>query len=45
MTLNGALAGMISMCAGCDRYNPWSAMFIGSVGGLLFLTVSKVMLR
>ena len=45
MTLNGALAGMISMCAGCDRYNPWSAMFIGSVGGSVFLTVSKVMLR
>ena len=29
--LNGALAGMVSMGAGSDVYEPWSAVVIGNV--------------
>ena len=45
LTLNGALAGMISMCAGCDVYMPWSSLFIGSIGEYVFLILVKAMNR
>ena len=45
LTLNGALAGMISMCAGCDAYMPWSSLLIGTMGGFMFLIVGKAMNR
>lgn len=45
MTLNGALAGMVSLCAGCNLYEPWAALLVGSWGGLGFLAVHHVMLR
>ena len=45
LTLNGTLAGMISMCAGCDVYTPWNSLFIGTIGGLMFLMVAKMMVR
>ena len=45
LTLNGALAGMISMCAGCDAYMPWSSLLIGTIGGFMFLFVGKAMNR
>ena len=44
LTLNGALTGMISMCAGCDVYRPWSSFLIGSIGGLAFFFLRKLML-
>ena len=44
-TLNGTLAGMISMCAGCDVYRPWSSLFIGSIGGVTFFMAGKIMIR
>merc|ERR1712012_929655 len=30
MTLDGALAGMVAQCAGCNVYEPWAAMVIGA---------------
>jgi len=44
MTLNGALAGMVAMCAGCNLYEPWAALIVGSWGGLGFLAVHRLML-
>ena len=45
MTLNGALAGMVSQCAGCDVYMPWAALLIGTFGGLAFVGVHIAMLK
>ena len=45
MTLNGALAGMVSQCAGCDVYMPWAALLGGVFGGWAFVTVHWAMLK
>ena len=44
MTLNGALAGMVSLCAGCNLYEPWASLLVGSWGGLGFMVVHHLML-
>ena len=34
---NGALAGLVAVCAGSDLYHPISAMTVGAVAGALFV--------
>jgi len=36
-THNGALAGLIAICAGSDLVHPVSAFFIGGIGALIFV--------
>lgn len=45
MTLNGALAGMVSICSGCDVQRPWGGMVTGSVAGLVFLGIHYAMIK
>ncbi|KAG8464576.1 hypothetical protein KFE25_009944 [Diacronema lutheri] len=41
-TINGTLAGLVSITAGCAVIEPGVAVFVGAVGGALFLLSSNV---
>merc|ERR1719402_541668 len=45
MTLNGALAGMVALCAGCDSYEPWASLIVGCGAGACFLGAHLLMLK
>ncbi len=45
LTLNGALAGMVAQCAGCNVYATWAAVVVGTIGGLAYLGTHFVMLK
>lgn len=38
-THNGALAGLIAICAGSDVVHPIAALFIGAVAGIIFIVL------
>ncbi|KAK0396554.1 hypothetical protein QR680_001765 [Steinernema hermaphroditum] len=37
--------GMVSACAGCNNMMPWASAFTGTGSGLVYLALSKLMLR
>jgi len=45
MTINGGLAGMVALCAGCDDLYPWAAIIIGSVAGLSLIAWHSLMIK
>ena len=45
LTLNGALTGMVSMCAGCNVFEPWAALLIGCISGVAFTAIRELMSR
>ncbi|CAG5130739.1 unnamed protein product, partial [Candidula unifasciata] len=44
-TLNGALAGMVAVCAGCDSMRPWGAPIVGSIAAIAFNITSWLMCK
>ncbi|KAK6973707.1 ammonium transporter Amt1, partial [Biomphalaria glabrata] len=44
-TLNGALAGMVAICAGCDTYRPWGAIIVGTIAAVSFNITSYLMIK
>ncbi|CAD6185075.1 unnamed protein product [Caenorhabditis auriculariae] len=45
LTINACLTGMVSACAGCNRMEPWGSFFVGTGAGLIYLALSKLMIR
>jgi len=36
----GAVAGIVSVSAGLNDINPWAAVIIGAIGGIIYLVVT-----
>ncbi|CAG0890717.1 unnamed protein product [Darwinula stevensoni] len=45
MTLNGALAGLVGVCAGSDVFPSWAALVVGVGAGFTFLCLHFLLLR
>lgn len=41
-THNGALAGLIAVCAGSDIVHPFAALFIGGIAGVIFIVMFEL---
>lgn len=44
-TINGGLAGFVSICSGADVVEPYGALVIGIFAGLVFLGGSRLLMR
>ncbi|BFZ05252.1 hypothetical protein BsWGS_08291 [Bradybaena similaris] len=44
-TMNGALAGMVAVCSGCNLYKPWAAPIVGVIAGVSFNITSWFMCK
>ena len=36
---------MVSVCAGCDGFQPWAGLLIGTIAGVLYVLFSKMMTK
>ncbi|EDO49141.1 predicted protein [Nematostella vectensis] len=44
-TINGALTGMVAICAGCDAVYPYGAFVIGIFAGVTYILWSAIILK
>ncbi|KAG7368083.1 ammonium transporter family-domain containing protein [Nitzschia inconspicua] len=45
MAMNGSLGGLVAITAGCGVVEPWTAVIIGAVAGVLYLVGSHTLIK
>lgn len=45
IALNGSLAGLVSVTAGCAVMEPWVTVIVGLISGLIYLSSSSLLVR
>jgi len=43
--MNGSLCGLVAITGGCGVVEPWAAVVVGAVAGVLYLVSSRLLLR